>query len=119
MSQSFDSYSAFWHFYLRQHARPWTRRLHIGGILAALLFLIAAIVFSYPWLLLPALLAGYGPAWIAHGFIERNRPGTWNYPTWSFVGDIHMTIAWLTGNLARELQRAGIRPPDDSSPGRP
>ena len=105
---SIDSYAAFWRFYLREHANPWTRRWHIAGMLSAMAFLIAAMVLFNPWLLLAALLAGYGPAWVAHFFVEKNQPATWRYPLWSLVSDIRMTLTWLAGRLSRELRNAGI-----------
>ena len=105
---SIDSYTAFWRFYLREHANLWTRRWHIAGTLSAMVFLIAAIALFNPWLLLAALLVGYGPAWLAHFFVEKNHPATWRYPLWSLASDIRMTVTWLTGNLWRELRNAGI-----------
>jgi len=38
------------------------------------------------WLLY-GLLCGYGFAWIGHFFFEKNRPATFKYPLYSFIGD--------------------------------
>jgi hypothetical protein len=110
------SYREFWPFYLREHANPATRVWHIAGTGAASALLIAAILtFSYA-LLIGALIAGYGPAWIAHFFVEKNRPATFRYPLWSLISDYRMAGAWIAGTLGRELKKAGVgragRPPD-------
>ena len=33
------------------------------------------------------LLFGYGFAWFSHYFIEKNRPATFKWPLYSFMGD--------------------------------
>jgi len=102
------TYREFWPFYLRQHANPETRIWHIVGTGTASVLLIAALIaFSYE-LLFGAVIAGYGPAWLAHFLIEKNRPATFRYPFWSLMSDYRMAGAWLTGELAPELQKAGI-----------
>jgi hypothetical protein len=103
-----ETYREFWPFYLREHANPETRLWHIVGIGTASVLLVAALVsFSYE-LFLGALIVGYGPAWLAHFRIEKNRPATLRYPLWSLASDYRMAGAWLTGNLDRELREAGI-----------
>jgi len=101
-------YSAFWRFYLREHANPKTRTIHIGGTLLAFLFLILAAASGDIAFVLLALLAGYLPAWTAHFFVEKNRPATFRYPLWSLVSDLRMTWFWVSGRLPRELEKAGI-----------
>ena len=105
---SIISYREFWPFYLREHAKPETRLWHIVGTGAASVLLVAALVtFSYE-LLLGALIVGYGPAWFAHFFVEKNRPATFRYPIWSLVSDYRMAGACLMGNLGQELEKAGV-----------
>ena len=45
-------------------------------------------------------------AWIGHFFIEHNRPATFKYPLRSFMGDYHMFVLWLTGQLSRRQKLA-------------
>lgn len=108
MSERSASYREFWPRYLREHSRPGTRRLHYlgtGAATAALIFCIARRRARYIPLL---LVAGYGPAWIGHFIVERNKPATFTHPYWSLISDYRMAWAWLTGRLARELDGAGV-----------
>ncbi len=105
------SYRAFWPHYLQEHAVPSTRYVHIAGTLVAIVLLIASLVLFNGWLVVAAIIAGYGPAFTTHYLIEKNRPLTLRHPLWSFAADIQMTLAWLTGRLTAELRKASVGPP--------
>jgi len=99
----------FWPVYLRAHASPRTRAAHYcGTVLGVALFLCFAAGGGW-WALPAALVAGYGPAWLAHAFFERNKPATFNHPLWSFAADFRMLYCAATGRLGAELDRAGVR----------
>ena len=102
------SYGEFWPFYLRQHARPATRAWHYLGTTLTLLCIAYAMLAERLWLLPAVLVAGYGPAWIGHFWVERNRPATFRYPLWSLVSDFRLYATWLSGRLPSELQKAGL-----------
>jgi hypothetical protein len=103
------SYREFWPYYLNEHKKPQTRALHLAGTAATTLLLIAFVVTANIWLLPAAVLAGYGPAWLAHFAVEKNQPATFRYPLWSLISDFRMAATWLTGGLQRELERAQIK----------
>ena len=99
-SQGFSSFAQFYPFYLGEHAKRATRRMHFLGSALALLCLLILAVTGEPWWLLAALIAGYGFAWVAHLAIEKNRPATFRHPLYSFMGDWVMFWQILTGKIA-------------------
>lgn len=105
-----QSFETFWPFYLGEHSLPATRWFHFVGSWVALLNLVTAVVTLTPAYVLGALLSGYAFAWVSHFFIEKNRPATFTYPLWSFVGDWKMWAMMLTGRLDAELKRLNITP---------
>ena len=106
--REYDSFQAFWPFYLGQHAKPATRTLHYFGSTLAPAYLLWVIQSQTWWGLLALPVAGYLFPWIAHALIERNKPATWTYPLWSLMGDYKMFGLFLTGKLDAELRACGI-----------
>ena len=70
--------------------------------IACVLYFIAA---GRWWLFFLGFIPGYGAAWIAHFFIEKNRPATFQHPVWSFMGDYKMIWLMLTGRMGNEVKR--------------
>jgi len=92
------SYAEFWPFYLREHARPGTRAWHFLGTTLALVSL-ALLLAGQGWgWLVGIAIGGYGPAWIAHFFVEHNRPATFRHPFYSLASDFRM---WWELSLGR------------------
>ena len=108
MATRYASFAEFWPWYLREHARPATRAVHVAGTWAGVVLVLAAILVGPWWLALLGPVVGYGGAWLSHMVIERNRPATFTYPAWSLRGDLR--LAWLatTGRLGAELRRHGL-----------
>jgi len=106
--QRFNSFEEFWPHYVAEHSKPATRALHALGTTAALACL-ATCLATRKWSLLPlALIPGYGAAWIAHFFIEKNKPATFDHPLWSFIGDYKMVALMLAGKMDAEVQKRVI-----------
>ena len=106
--QRFGTYGEFWPYYLGEHRKPATRALHLFGTGLGLVMLALGLA-TLDWrLVVAAAVAGYGFAWIGHAVVEHNRPATFRYPLWSLASDFRMFFLWLTGGLARELDRHGI-----------
>jgi hypothetical protein len=99
MSQRYQSFREFYPFYLSEHANPTCRRLHFVGTTLVIAFLATAFLTRNAWWLVGALVAGYGFAWIGHFFFEHNRPATFTYPGYSFIGDWVMFKDLLTGKI--------------------
>ena len=103
--KEFQSFEAFWPYYLGEHKLIASRALHyIGTVGSAALLVYLLITQQWQWIPL-VLVAGYGPAWIGHFFIEKNRPATFTYPWWSLKGDYKMFYMALKGELRGELSR--------------
>lgn len=103
--ERYRSFAEFWPFYVSEHSQPVTRLLHLLGTTAAVGLLIYLIAIG-KWFLFPlALIPGYGCAWLGHFLIEKNRPATFKYPLWSFMGDYKMIALMLTGRMDSEVKR--------------
>ena len=106
--RTYTTFAEFWPFYLREHSRPATRRLHYIGTSLVIALAIAALLTGNWWLLVALPVAGYFFAWVAHFTVERNRPATFTYPLWSLAADFRMYFLWISGRLKPELERAGV-----------
>ena len=109
--RTITSFADFWPYYLREHAKPETRALHYVGTSLLVVIAIAALATGRWWLTALLPVAGYGFAWGAHFFVEKNRPATFTYPLWSLWGDLKMWGYWIAGRLGPELERAGVSRP--------
>ncbi|HEY6802110.1 MAG TPA: DUF962 domain-containing protein [Pyrinomonadaceae bacterium] len=103
--ERYKSFSEFWPFYVSEHSRPGTRLLHLLGTLSGLSVMVYFIAVGRWYLFLLGLVPGYAFAWFAHFVIEKNRPATFKYPLWSFMGDYKMIAMMLTGQIGRELEK--------------
>ena len=99
MEQRFESFKAFYPFYLGEHRNPTCRRLHVVGSLLVLAVLGGVLVTRNWWGLVLLPVIGYGFAWIGHFFFEKNRPATFKYPVYSLMGDWVMLADVLRGRV--------------------
>ena len=84
----YNSFKDFYPFYLGEHSNLICRRLHFIGTsgIVVIAALVITQVLPLVWLwAIPVL--GYGFAWVGHFFFEKNRPATFKYPFYSFLGD--------------------------------
>ena len=78
-----QSFAEFWPFYVREHSRAATRRIHFLGTTLAILVLLAALILRRWLWLFGVPVCGYALAWFSHFAIEGNRPATFAYPLWA------------------------------------
>jgi hypothetical protein len=96
----FRSFAEFYPFYLKEHSDVTCRTLHFIGSWLVLGIIATAIftnVLVYLWLI---PLVGYGFAWVGHFFFEKNKPATFKYPLYSFIGDWVMFKDILVGRIS-------------------
>jgi len=100
----FESFADFYPYYLAEHSDPRCRTLHYIGsalVLCLLAYAISTSNWQALWLM-PVI--GYGFAWVGHFFIEKNRPATFQYPFYSFMGDWVMLKDFLFNKLPKSEQ---------------
>ena len=95
----FNSFKEFYPFYLSEHSKRSTKILHmIGSILVIYILLYS--INNQDWNKLYYLpLIGYGFAWTGHFFFEKNKPATFKYPLYSFIGDWVMLKDIIIGKV--------------------
>jgi hypothetical protein len=105
--KDFSSFREFYPFYLTQHANLTCRNLHIVGSLLGLTMAVSAILTGTWWLVLAGIVSGYACSWTGHFFFEKNKPATFTWPWYSFLGDWRMVWDAVTGNLPASLNPSG------------
>ncbi|MDP2781527.1 Mpo1-like protein [Devosia sp.] len=98
-SDRYTSFAEFYPYYLQEHSNPICRRLHYVGSLLVLGILAYALATQQWRWLLAIPFAGYGCAWVGHLVFEKNRPATFQYPLYSFMGDWVMLKDAFTGRI--------------------
>ena len=95
----FNSFKEFYPFYLSEHSKRLTKILHmIGSILVIYILLYS--INNQDWSKLYYLpVTGYGFAWTGHFFFEKNKPATFKYPLYSFIGDWIMLKDIIIGKV--------------------
>ena len=98
-AQRYATFTDFYPFYLSEHSNRTCRRLHFAGTSIGLDCLVTAFATQNFWWLLAGLVSGYAFAWVGHYFFEHNRPATFSYPFYSFLGDWVMWKDMLSGRI--------------------
>ena len=95
--ERYKTFKEFYPYYLSEHDNIYTKLLHFVGTTFAIFFYVQFFrTFDFMFLIY-SLLAGYGFAWVAHFFVEHNKPATFTYPFYSFIGDHKMYNEILLG----------------------
>jgi len=98
-NNKYNSFKEFYPFYLSEHKKKENKFLHVIGSISVLILLGYCLLTS-DWIkLCYAPLLGYGFAWTGHFFFEKNKPATFKYPFYSFIGDWIMLKDILTGKI--------------------
>jgi len=98
-SAKFNSFKEFYPFYLSEHSKKSTKIFHASGSTLVILLLVYCLVTSDWMKLYLAPVFGYGFAWFSHFFFEKNKPATFTYPLYSFLGDWVMLKDILIGKV--------------------
>ncbi len=94
----FESFRAFYPYYLSEHGDPRTRVMHFIG--TSLVIVVTAVALATRlWLLLLLPLVGYGFAWVGHFVFKKNRPATSDPPFYSLGADFVMLFHILTDRV--------------------
>ncbi len=105
----YSSFREFYPFYLSQHSNPVCRNLHIAGTLLGFAVTLFAVVSQNWWVILAGPVVGYGFSWVGHFVFEKNKPATFNWPLYSFLGDWKMVweamtrSRWLLSESRRDV----------------
>ncbi len=97
--KAMHSFAEFYPFYLSEHSNATCRRLHFIGSTLSLICLWALIWTREPVFFFAGVLFGYAFAWIGHFGFEKNKPASFKYPLWSFMGDWRMYYDIWTGKI--------------------
>jgi hypothetical protein len=98
-SERYQTFEAFFPFYLGEHRSALNRWLHFFGTSLGVFTVVYALLSGQYGLLPAAPVVGYGCAWIGHFFIEKNKPASFKYPLWSLIGDFKMYALMVRGKL--------------------
>lgn len=99
-TEDFASFAEFYPFYINEHSNDTCRRLHFVGTTLILIIVGFSIYASQYSLLWSLPIVGYGFAWVGHFFFEKNKPATFKYPIYSFMGDWVMYKDILTRKIS-------------------
>lgn len=101
------TFGDFWPMYVRAHSCARTRLLHAIGSVLAVVMLGVAFAMSL-WFLIAVPLVGYGFAWYAHFFVEKNRPATFGHPLYSLAADYRMVFLMMAGRMDEEVVKQAV-----------
>ena len=105
IASQFNSFEEFWPYYLRAHAQPKTRAMHMLGTILGIIGVVSWLKTGRAKHLAAGIVGSYGSAWLGHLAFEGNQPAAFENPIWSLEADLRMYRLWLTGELDGEIDR--------------
>jgi len=91
------TFEEFFPQYMALHAKPVTQWIHVSFTLLGLLVVLSGI-FSGDWIwFVAAPLVIYGPLFLSHFVIEKNKPATFTHPLWSVRADFRLMKLKILG----------------------
>ena len=76
--EKYKTFKDFYPYYLSEHSNKYTKLMH----------------FMVTYKTVKRILKS---SWLGHFFIEKNKPATFKYPFYSFIGDHKMYLEILQG----------------------
>jgi len=105
----FESFDAFYPYYLNEHRNPVCKRLHFLGTSLFIATFFGILLTGHWYLFWLLAVFGYGFAWLGHFGFEKNRPASFKFPLYSLRGDFTMSYHLAIGRLSFEAD-AGLKP---------
>ena len=106
MEKKYQTLKDFYPYYLTEHADPTCRLFHYIGTTLVIGIAVAMIVTGKLWFFFLLPLAGYSFAWMGHFIFEKNKPATFQYPSYSLASDFIMYYHFLTGQVDQKVEEA-------------
>jgi len=104
--KAYKSLKEFYPYYLTEHQDSICRNLHFVGTGIVIALFVTMLLTQIWWLFFLIPLAGYGFAWMGHFVFEKNKPATFQYPSYSLASDFIMFYHILTGQIGQQLKDA-------------
>jgi hypothetical protein len=102
---TYKTLAEFWPYYVQEHQKPLTRRLHFVGNSNLFIWLLLALFRRSLKLVIFAVVSSYLIAWVGHFFVERNLPATFRYPVKSAICDMIMYAKMWRGEMDAEVAK--------------
>ncbi len=110
MDPDFRSFEEYFQLYLQQRQKPWTRRVQFLGTSLALGCVASSLLTGQRSLLLGAAAAAFGPAWLSHRLIEKNRPKSPRRLSWRLRADLLLWTQMISDALGGPLHAPDTAP---------
>ena len=98
-NKKYQTFKEFYPYYLSEHKNSTNKLFHMLGSLIGISIVVSLIALGLYNYIPIALIPGYCFAWIGHFIFEKNKPATFKYPLYSFLGDWVMLKDIIIGKV--------------------